>query len=132
MTAAQGVGMCPCIRAGEVCRLICRTRAVPGGDQREAIRVVAELELGLDAFGPPSASEQQGVRAVLLRHKDLEASLGHPREHAEQIDEIRLAGAVGADQNVEGPGFEAVERADRLEAANVETIESGHALPPGS
>ena len=76
------------------------------------VRVGAERELGLDVFTPPSAPEQQGVRSVLLRHVDLETLLGHAGEHVEQVDEVRLAGSVRADQDVEGPGLEAVERTD--------------------
>ena len=61
--------------------------------------------------------------------KRLKAPVGHLGEHSEQVEEIRLACAVRPDQDVEGAWLEVFERADRLEAANGQAIESGHGLP---
>ena len=130
MATAQVAGTCLRASAKKTGLLTAEYELASGRYQRKTVRVATERELHLDALGPPSAAEQQRVRSVQLRHEELKAPVGHLGEHSEQVEEIRLAGAVRPDQDVEGAWLEVFERADRLEAANGQAIESRHALPP--
>lgn len=91
----------------------------------DPVTATTEVELGVELRGPLATTMEEGVGAILLLDVELEPPRDEFREHPEQPDEIALACAVRADQDVQASELEVFERADRLEATDGQRLSLG-------
>jgi hypothetical protein len=115
---------CP-IRPSESVLLFRESEGIPSGVEKPeivfiqpAISLQLECSLHLLRNGRPIMQERAGAAVVSDVELQLSGRRQHPVDEAEERNEVRFAGPVGTDQDIERPGPKGVQPLDRLESSN--------------
>jgi hypothetical protein len=73
-------------------------------------------------LGVLGAHEEETVGSPLLRNEPLEKFVGHGPKQAKEINEVALARAVGADEDIQVPEGKVLQLPDGLESSQRDLV----------